>query len=214
MTRRALLTVLALALVGSGVLFAGGYVLGRSKAPSDADAARARSIAKAGALRRGRVKNGRELDALRVKAGGPAARRGRASGVAAGREAGEQQIAARGAGPTQLPLPMLPTNAYDSPPQGFTVRPSAIILTNHGGAEGITWSVWGETATGTGTLTGSDCKPSCAEGKPTRDPVTLQASDPQFTSQSKRFFAKLVVEPQGRPGFTVRLNPSGAPAIE
>lgn len=215
MSRRALLIVIGLALMGAGGLFAGGYAFGTSKAPSDRDAAKARAVSKRRALSHGRTITQRKLDAIRVGAGGPAARRGRAAGVQAGRSAGQQEIAARGAGPTQLPTPLVPTDAYDAPATGFTERPSKVLLTNHGGAEGVTWSSYGgETATGSGTLTGSDCKPNCAEGKPTRDPITLTASDPQFTPQNKRFYAKLVVEPQGKPSFTVRINPTGAPAIE
>lgn len=214
MKARTLAAVFALALVGTGATFAGGYAFGKSGAPTDSDATHDRAAAKTRALRVGRTRNERTLEEIRVGAGGPAARRGRAAGIVAGRAAGEREIAARGAGPTELALPLLPSDAYDAPPQGFTVRPSQIILTNHGGAEGITWSAWGDTASGTGTLTGSDCDPNCAEGKPTRDPVTLTATDPQFTAQGKRFFAKLLVAPEGKPSFTYRINPSGAPGVE
>ncbi len=214
MSRRALLVAVVVALVLTGALFGGGYLFGQSKAPSDADAARARAAARSRALERGGTQNTRTLDGIRLDAGGPAARRGKRAGVVAGTSAGQEEIAARGAGPTQLPVPTLPTDAYSAPPSGFAERPAKILLTNHGGAEGITWSTWGETATGTGTFTGSDCKPSCAEGKPTRDPVTLTASDPEFTPQSKRYFSKLVVAPQGEPSFTVKLNPFTAPSHE
>ena len=214
MRARTLATVFVFALLGTAAAFAGGFALGGSAATSDSDAARDRAAAKQRALRRGRDRNERTLDEVRVTAGGAAARRGRAAGVVAGRAAGEREIAARGAGPTELDLPLLPSDAYDAPPQGFTVRPGKILLTNHGGAENITWSAWGDTAAGTGTLTGSDCEPNCAEGKPTRDPVTLTATDPQFTAQGKRFFSKLVVAPQGKPSSTYRINPDGAPDVE
>jgi hypothetical protein len=158
-------------------------------------------------LELGRAKNARTLSDIRVAAGGGAARRGKAAGTAAGERAGQAKIAARGAGPTELPSPLLPTSLYDLPPTGFTERPSEIILGNHATLKGISWSSWGDTATGTGTLLGDDCDPNCAEGSPTEDPATIEATDPSFTPQDKRYYSRVRVISDGQPPVDLEVKP-------
>jgi hypothetical protein len=187
-------------------LFAGAYTFAKSKAPDKQDAARTKRVAEESMLRRGRAANERKLEKLRLASGGPAAQRGKKAGTGAGEQAGQQIIAARGAESTPLPLPVLPTSLYDQPPTGFTERPTEIVLGNHEILQNISWSTWGDTGHGTGTLLGVICEPSCAEGPPTHDPATIEATEPSFTPENKRYFSKVHITSANNPPIDLDVN--------
>ena len=178
MRARTLLAVLACTLLVGAAAGGGAFLVGKRGTDTAAEAAHARAASERVALRRGRARNARTLDNIRVAAGGPSAKRGRAAGARDGEAAGQQEIAARGAGPTVLPLPVLPSNLYDLPPSGFTERPASLQIGNHSRMENISWSSWSDNASGSGTLIGNDCEPSCAEGSETRTTAQLAATDP------------------------------------
>lgn len=203
-------TVTAL-VVGAIVLIAaagaGGYHVGRSGAPSDAEARRAHDSARTAALRDADRVEREQLDEAREAGVALGRRRGEKHGAADGRAAGESEAATNGAGPTPVPPPKLPSDLYTSGGAGYTQRPGTIIVGNHSVIEGIVWQSWGaETATGTGELVGVECDPSCAEGPETRDSVTLRASDPSFNPENVRHYSKLRVEGGPEP-FTIDVPP-------
>ncbi|MDQ3647579.1 MAG: hypothetical protein M3433_03155 [Actinomycetota bacterium] len=204
---------IGLVLGAAAALFAGGYAVGKSQASSQRDVTDARVGAKRAALGRVRAENRRMLEAIRTEAGESAARRGRQAGTVAGREAGLREIAARGAGPTPLPRPVLPTDLVRRPtPTGFKARPTEVLIGKYVRLEDISWSTWGETAQGTGTLIGNDCKPACVAGSETRERASLTATRPQFSVKNSYYFTKLRVSPAKQRAFTVDINAEGAPA--
>jgi hypothetical protein len=206
MNRRAIVVagVIALVAVSGGAL--GGYAIGRSSAPSDADAARARDEARRAAAKDvGRVVD-EQLEQAREEGVEKGRRSGQKAGATRGRAAGQAETAERGAGPTPLPPPKLPTDlAVPGGAKGFVSRPSSIVIGNHEVLEGIVWQTWGgDTATATAQLVGVECDPSCAEGPETRDSVRVTASNPNFNPDDVRYYSDLVVD--GHPSGRIKLE--------
>jgi hypothetical protein len=116
-------------------------------------------------------------------------------------------VANSGNGPTVLPAPKLAANLTIVPAEDFAERPASITVGNHSVLEKVAWSSWGdETATGSGTLLGVECEPSCAEGPETRESAQLEASKPQFSPDKVRYYSRLRVAPAEGKAFTVEVR--------
>jgi hypothetical protein len=75
----------------------------------------------------------------------------------------------------------LPRTAACRPSSIAAVRPTSIDIGCHGDTtmSAVTWSSWGpRTAMGSGTLTVSSCRPSCATGGVVRSPAFVVLSHP------------------------------------
>lgn len=185
----------------------GGYALGRSGAPDDSDATRARAEARGEALARGTVARADAFRRAREEGKVRGRRRGRRQGEEAGRGAGEVAVANSGNGPTVLPLPKLAANLTVVPATDYSERPSSITVGNHSVLERVSWSSWGDdTAAGAGTLLGVKCEPSCAEGPETRESAQLEASKPQFSPDNVRYYSRLRVTPADGEAYTVEVQ--------
>jgi hypothetical protein len=188
-------------LVAAAVLFVvaagfGGYAISHSRhvtTSEDADRARARTreaaLADADQLAR------QQVEVARQRGRAEGRRSGRARGAKDGTAAGRQEAAQGNTGPTPVPPPKLPTDLAGGEGSGnFVERPDQIVVGNHEVLEDISWSSWGgDTASATATLSGVDCVPNCAEGHPTHDSVTLEATDPTFNPNDVRYYSKLTV---------------------
>ena len=199
-----LLAVAAVLLVVAAGL--GGYALHHSKHVATADdAARERAAAREAALADS-DELAKQQEQLARDRGRVAGRRsGRVQGAKDGAAAAQDELAGNDAGPTPVPPPKLPTDlAGGEGGANFVERPSQIVVGNHEVLEHISWSSWGrDTASGTATLSGVDCNPTCAEGTPTHDSVTLTASDPTFNPNDVRYYSKLRVEGGPNGGFDI-----------
>jgi hypothetical protein len=205
-------TIAALCVAAVGLiagLTAAGYVLGETGAPDSDDAERERQEARLSALAEGQPSADRELERIRRRGVAQGQRSGRKSGARKGREAGEAAAAARGAGPTVVPAPKLPTDITtpDLAATSLIDQPSEMIVGNHSVLEAITWTTWGgEVAEGSATLVGVDCNPSCAEGPEVRYSVGLKAWQPSFTPDNVRYYSKLTVEGADVPRNTIEIS--------
>jgi hypothetical protein len=208
--RRTTIAFLCIAAVGLiAGLTAAGYVLGKSGAPDADDAARERQEARQAALAEGRPSADRELNRIRRRGSVRGQRQGRRVGARKGREAGEAAASARGAGPTLVPPPKLPTDITtpDLAATSLTEQPSEVIVGNHSVLEGISWTTWGgDVAEGSATLVGVDCTPSCAEGPEVRYSVGLKAWQPSFTPDNVRYYSKLTLEGSDVPRNTIDIS--------
>jgi hypothetical protein len=210
MRRRSVLLLVFGALVVVGASGAGGYAAGKNGAPSDEDAARARAAARASVLADADSTAKRERrNAYRqgATAGEP---RGRQAGARAGKRSGEAEVSERDVGPTLLPEPLIPADAYAPQITGgeLTEQPSEIILNNHDQLDEVSWSeTGGDVAIGSGTLFRIvACEPSCAEDPGERVPATVKAWEPTFNPDSIRYYSKLTVEPSTGEKFTVSVS--------
>jgi hypothetical protein len=203
----ALLALAALLLVSAAG--AGGYLVGQREAPSNADAAAERAAARRAVLANAEAAAKREQQRARQEGVSLGKRRGRRAGAAAGKKAGETEVANSGVGPTPLPAPLVPADAYAPQLTGgdLTDKPSEIILGNHSQLEGITWSEWGgDVAVGSGTLFRIvNCEPSCAEDPGERLPATVKAWEPTFNPDNVRYYSKLTIEPSAGDRFTMNV---------
>jgi hypothetical protein len=210
MRRRSVLLLLFGVLVVVGVSGIGGYAAGKSRAPSDEDAARVRSAAREEVIADADAAAQRERRNAFSEGSSEGEVRGRRAGVRAGKRSGEAEVAERDVGPTALPEPLIPADVYAPEMTGgeLTEQPSEIILNNHDQLEDISWSeTGGDVAIGSGTLFRIvACEPSCAEDPGERVPATVKAWEPTFNPDSVRYYSKLTVEPSTGEKFTVSVS--------
>ena len=208
-----LLSLAAVALIA--VATGAGYALGRSAAPTNADAAEERNTGRRLALADRERAARREAQRVRQRSSIAGAREGEKAGAAEGRQAGEAEVARQGLGPTPLDPPKLFADLYSPQLSGGEPadRPGKIILGNHSQLEGISWSSWGgEVAEGSGTLFEVvDCEPTCAEDPGERTEVTLKAWEPSFNPESVRLYSKLTIIRAGGERETIQIPTAGGP---
>jgi hypothetical protein len=209
MSRRSVLLLVLGALIVVGASGAGGYAVGKNGAPSDEDAAGERTAGRRQVLADADTAAKGERRDARHRGATAGERHGRQAGATAGRRAGEAEVANKGVGPTPLPVPLVPADAYAPQVTGgqLTERPSEIVLGNHTQLEEISWSEsGGDVAIGSGTLFRIvACEPSCAEDPGERVPATIKAWEPTFNPDSIRYYSKLTVEPSTGDKFTVNV---------
>lgn len=190
--------------VGAAVLViamtVAGYLLGRGGAPDAGDGARVRAEATRETLTRGKASAKAVLRGARREGLARGRRRGGRAGTQEGDAAGQAAVASNGNGPTTLPPPKLPSDLFNASPSDYGERPSELIVGNHSVLDDAVWSSWGgTTASGSATLVGVECEPSCAEGPETRKQVRLEAVEPQFSPDNIRYYARLrIIEASGR----------------
>lgn len=177
-----------------------GYAVGKNRAPDEEDAAAERAAGRREVLSDAETAAQRERREAVDREETAGERRGRRAGATEGKEAGEVELAARDAGPTTPPEPLISADAISG--GQLTERPGAILLRPHQDLEAISWSeTGGEVAIGTGTLVVTGCEPTCE-----RASATVKAWEPVFNSDNVRFYSKITVEPSNAEKVTFSIS--------
>lgn len=177
-----------------------GYAVGKNGAPDEEDAAAERAAGRREVLSDAETAAQRERREAVDREETAGERRGRRAGATEGKEAGEVELAARDAGPTTPPEPLISADAISG--GQLTERPGSILLRPHQDLEAISWSeTGGEVAIGTGTLVVTGCEPTCE-----RASATVKAWEPVFNSDNVRFYSKITVEPSNAEKVTFSIS--------